>query len=390
MNFIYSFSSTLIRIVLGVGILSIFYSLLSGSQLANYATGLLVGQILCIFIDSGINSEVLKNANLDDAEENKLRIAESIFIRGGVCTGIFFIIYPLSVILLKENIWFFIFSVYSVFFTSISETYYIGLKSGGEYKKEFHYVAIQAGLVIFISLLGFINEEFIVPSIILSRLLVFIIIGCCFFDKIKYFYNKKITHNIFNYYSRLKFYSFDAIVTNLSLQLDSLAIAFIFGKSVYVDFQPINRVYLATINLASAISGYAIPFVSKIKDNNKKTRALNIMFISFGFVSSFCFFIITPFFLQLAFPNVGLTSSKFIFLYSFLILSRYITASFGSSLMLLGCQKYRANCNFILTVIFVFIFFYFATSPDQILIGLIVYQLFLSIMYFVKLKKLYV
>ena len=392
-NISISILSTVIRVLLSVGIVVIFSHSLSFSIFTYYVIGSLAAQILGIFIDAGVNNEIMRFARTEEDSLSNERLMSTSSVRLVLVTivSLCSLIYIVTIDGCQNRMVFFS-SLLSGLLTSIVETYLINLKAKNKFKEELQIVILQSFTVIAFSMLSFIGSWSYVIAILIPRLLFFIYLYFIRGDLFIYLKTACLsltscTNSIKNYYVKLKYYSLDSIFTNINLQMDALLISFLFGREILAIYQPLSRLYMSCISLSSAIASFAIPLASQIDVKMKRILILFFAFFISGLIISAGYYTLSGYIVEFIFGEGFSSDVVVVALFSFLILMRYTSASLGASLMLLGFQKYRANVNLITTAVCCLLTVFMANSAPFVIGFVNLSQIVIFSLYLYKLKR---
>lgn len=342
--------STIIRLISLLVGLSIFSKSLSVESFSYLAAGLLLAQICSIFLDSGINNEIMRSARVEDPSISNARLEKSIVVRLFLTCLIF--IFCLFFTIIEElpplDTAIFLTAFSSGIIASICETLIINEKAKDNFKKEIKLITIQSILSICLPLLTYYNQWLAIPALLFPRIVTYLLATTKKQNKI--FLKNSITiEKIKSYYTDLKHYSIDSIFSNLNTQADTILIAAILGKEVYALYQPISKMYLSTLGFAGAIGSYFIPLATTHDDDYKKLKILTLSFGFFSLASGLLFYILTQEIVKLFFSEEFIPTSETTLLIAAIISLKYLCAGFGSFLTIIGRQKQRATVSLITT-----------------------------------------
>lgn len=376
-------AATILRVAASLGMLAILARVLPLEIFSSVALGLLVGQVMAILIDGGINNEILRFVGVETLDRHEARLIESVAIRLVVIPFPIFIT-GVAAAVIEDTIFaqLFALAAASALVGAISESFFISLRATGRYREELLQTAFMSILMLTLpwfaavrpelaGLLAFLARAFsIIPMIHTRRVSASIAVR-------KNFNLRKITH----FYLRMRYYSVDSLVSNLSVQLDGVIVAFIFGKGVYAPYQPSSRICAASLSIASIVAALAVPVAAKLKPSSKAWRYL---LVTFGVAGAFAAlllygvlrFAVPPIFGK-SFEPGPLTS----FLLAAITFLRFSAAGSGFLLTLHGHQKNRAQVNFYITCAAVSVIFAAASSIEHVLIVLMISQGMVALIY---------
>ena len=298
------------------------------------------------------------------------RLEEGTNVRILLCFIVLF--FSLSLLLLKYSLFnylLFFSSLFSGLLTSLYETFLLTLKSRGEFYSESKIVLFSSLAIIIISLLSFLNAVFIPSILILSRIFLFFYCTNKIY-KISINLSRMNISSVKKFFSRMKYFSVDSIVSSLSIQLDGILISALLGNISYGLYQPFSRLYNACLTSIGSLGAFAIPYASRMSNKAQQWISLNIFFILFGCVVSFLFLDFTEKLIIILFGYGFLEYSEMIPYLSILIFIRFGASAVGSFLSISGKQKKRALINLFITfntVVSVFLFYSDAKSIIKII-----------------------
>ncbi|MFH0288650.1 hypothetical protein ACGRSR_13580 [Vibrio owensii] len=343
-----SFSSTIIRLVQNAGVIIILSNLLSFESFSDYVFGITVFGVLSLFIDSGSYNKTLslKEEDINDYILDSMVIRAMLYLFSIVVSLIYVINSGIDLIFTVAGV--------VTFLSSIVETYLVSLKVKRRFYFELTLTFLQMSLVfIFLYLydLGYIDEynAIVIPRIMIFSLLLLINIrqivgGLQFISRFS---------NVTRYYKSQWEYNLDSIVSGFNLNIDQYLIVFYLGKEALTVYQSASKIYSAFISLAGAIGAIIIPNAVKENEITKKAKGIVIPFLLFSFAFALVHLIVAPTLSDLLFNlPIKLDESVFIML-SLIILTRYLNAGFGSTLMVLNMQYIRANANLLFNILII-------------------------------------
>ncbi|NBA98225.1 hypothetical protein [Pseudomonas sp. R5(2019)] len=370
-----SVASTITRALSALLIIALFSKSLNLESFSYYALGLLVAQISSVFIDAGVNNEILRFARLEKDDISNLRLNQSTIVRLILNFAIFLCC---SIYLIRvdgtENKLIFISSFIAGALTSITESYLINMKSKGFFSKELSISFLQAIVAIGFAYSSKLSSWATPLCIALPRLMFFYFIAIrnnSIFSSLTNFNISEIKQ----YYTKLKHYSIDSIFSNISTQIDNLLIPILFGKEAFALYQPLSKLLSSGLTFSGAIGAFAIPLASTYKSNIKKLIFLNSIFIGFGLAAGITFFSLSKIFISYFFGEMFVLDESIILLLSLTLAVRFFSAGSGSFLTLTGKQKTRATINSIITSISIFAGSFFSSSISELLTILLASQL---------------
>lgn len=347
-----SLFSTALRIATGLGIVAIYTNALSFEKFTHLAIGLLCAQITCIFVDGGVNNEILRSARLESLTQNTKRLYESVAARVSIsfAVAIFLATYSLITTTLDNTI-LLVASYLSGVLSSINETNLVNLKATDRFKDELISSTTQSILIISVACLVFISPQLAAISIVVPRIITTMLllrgIGRNNFKKIK---NRISMNSVIGYYIRLKHYTLDSIFSNFGAQLDTILISVLMGKEAYAIYQPASKVLSSSLNLGGVIGALVIPKATTLVSDKRKKLYLLGSFFAFGLAVAILFFIFCHYFMSILFGAIFSTNLNVEIILTLLIVVRFLAAGAGSYLTIKGQQKKRALINSICAV----------------------------------------
>lgn len=346
----YSLVSTLIKMLSSLLVVAIYSHALSVSDYAVLITGLFFAQLASIFIDGGINNELLASGSNECGQTIDERMALTSAIRFCLytITAMFFSFYYILADGLYMGAIFFC-GFMSSALGLITETYSIRLKTQFYFKIELILTVIVCLLVVVFSLLSLMSPFLLFVSLLLPRCISLFV----YKEPVKLFASigKVGYKSILNSFGRLKYFSIDSITSNFNMQLDSIFVLLLLGRDVYAIYQPLNKMYQSCIGLSSAISSYVIPKVSLLQENKQRLVVLFKYYFAFSFVVVLSYYFLSCHVVTILFGAGFSTDISVIFALSLLMFVRYLAAAFGAFLMLNSRQKSRARINLLMTVL---------------------------------------
>lgn len=388
-----SLFSTVLRIATGLGMIAIYTNALNFEKFTHLAIGLLCAQITCIFVDGGVNNEILRTARLESPAQNAKRLYESVAARLAVSSVIAICLAAYSLATTTfDNTIILLASFFSGVLSSVNETNLVNLKAINKFKDELIKSATQSVLIVSISCAVFISPSLAALSILAPRIITTGIllrgIGTNNMRKIK---NRISIKNILSYYIRLKHYTLDSIFSNLGAQLDTILISVLIGKEAYAIYQPTSRVLSSSLNLGGVIGALVIPKATTLSsDKNIKYYLLGSFFV-FGLVVAALFFVFCNYFLAVLFGSIfspGLTVELVL---TAMIIVRFLAAGAGSYLTIKGQQKKRAIMNAICAISAVICTvianFFYDVDIEDILSILLISQVAMMMLYVMSVVK---
>jgi O-antigen/teichoic acid export membrane protein len=385
-RWLFAIVSTALRIFSSIGSLAIFARTIDISDFASLALGLLAAQIACVFLDGGVNTEILKSARLESDESSNKRLNDSASIRIVLgCTALCFLAAYQYWMHGSESARFFAAAFAAGVCGAITESYLTNLKAKDKFKEEFFATVAQSGLVLIFSLGTFVSPLATPVLLLLPRILSLAILMSASGYKATSILLLK-PKKIVGYYFQLKHYSVDAIFSNINGQLDGLLVVSILGKTAYALYQPISRLYGTTLSFGAIIAAIAIP-KSTLMSTDRRLGYLNSTFLVFGSLLALGF----GFFLQYAVaflfgekfrPHFAIT-----LILMALIIFRFGAAGSGSFLMVLGHQRQRALINAAVTVISIILAIFIGSDLVNIFLILMAAQVALFLTYLILAVK---
>lgn len=347
-----SLFSTALRIATGLGMIAIYTNALNFEKFTHLAMGLLCAQVTCIFVDGGVNNEILRSARLESVTQNTKRLYESVAARVSISFAVAILLttYSLATTTLDNTI-LLVTSYLSGVLSSINETHLVNLKATDKFKDELIKSTTQSILIISVACLVFISPQLAALSIVVPRIITTMLllrgIGRNNFKKIK---NRVSINSVIGYYIRLKHYTLDSIFSNLGAQLDTILISVLMGKEAYAIYQPTSKVLSSSLNLGGVIGALVIPKATTLVSEKRKKRYLLGSFFAFGMAVAILFFLFCHYFLSLLFGAIFSASLNIEIMLTLLIIVRFLAAGAGSYLTIKGQQKKRALINLICAV----------------------------------------
>jgi O-antigen/teichoic acid export membrane protein len=388
-----SLFSTALRIATGLGMIAIYTNALSFEKFTHLAIGLLCAQITCIFVDGGVNNEILRSARLESTAQNTKRLYESMAARLAVSTAIAIclVIYNLVTTTLDNTV-ILLASFFSGILSSINETNLVNLKATNRFKDELIKSTTQSVLIISVSCIVFISPTLAALSILSPRIFTTgILLRGVGKNNLKKIRNRISSKSVFGYYTRLKHYTLDSIFSNLGAQLDAILISVLIGKEAFAIYQPTSKVLSSSLNLGGVIGALVIPKATTLhSDKNIKYYLLGSFFV-FGLVVAALFFVFCNYFLSILFGSMYSPGLDIEIILTFMIIVRFLAAGAGSYLTIKGQQKKRAIINAICavsSVIFTVMYsFLYDINIEVILNILLISQIVMMIFYVLSVVK---
>lgn len=332
--------------------IAIYTNALNFEKFTHLAMGLLCAQVTCIFVDGGVNNEILRSARLESVTQNTKRLYESVAARVSISFAVAILLttYSLATTTLDNTI-LLVTSYLSGVLSSINETHLVNLKATDKFKDELIKSTTQSILIISVACLVFISPQLAALSIVVPRIITTMLllrgIGRNNFKKIK---NRVSINSVIGYYIRLKHYTLDSIFSNLGAQLDTILISVLMGKEAYAIYQPTSKVLSSSLNLGGVIGALVIPKATTLVSEKRKKRYLLGSFFAFGMAVAILFFLFCHYFLSLLFGAIFSASLNIEIMLTLLIIVRFLAAGAGSYLTIKGQQKKRALINLICAV----------------------------------------
>ena len=381
LNLVLSVLSTLIRVIVNVGIVAIYSHSLDIQTFSYFVLGLFIAQITCVFIDSGINVEILRFSRLEDDKISYARLASSTSVRLTIGVSVVIVSFIIGVFIGELNQALVLSSsLLSGIFSSIIETYLISIKTKNKFKLEVVVVVMQAILLFLLSMISFLGEGFVLISILLPRI---ITLSWLMFRVGNFLeYRKSINlSTIYSYFSRLKYYSIDSIFSNLNILLDNSIIILVLGREIYGTYQPISRLYNSALAMVGAVSSFIIPLASTFNSNRKKWLILKMIFTIFGLLACIGMLIFSEYIISHFFGVGFIKESTTIRFLAAILFVRYMAAGSGSFLTLIGRQRIRAIINVVLTVTAFIVGYIYTESINHVLFVILISQTLLLVFY---------
>ncbi|HDZ8013721.1 TPA: hypothetical protein RUS85_004381 [Citrobacter amalonaticus] len=386
-NAIFSLATTLCKMLSVLLFLAIISHSISREDYNIIVTALFFSQLSSILIDGGVNNEVLAMCNnhvIDHSEwYNKLAINGAVRLILYLICAMLLAIYYIYIDDWNSGLTFFA-GYMSGAITLIVETYSVKLKTELKYSYDFKLTLVVNVLTLVFSVIIYFYPQFLLLCILIPRLLSLAVYKKSLLilkvlDKVDF---EKLKDN----YIKRKYYSVDSIATSINLQLDSIFLLFLFGKDSYALYQPLNKLYTSCIGLSSAVSSYAIPRAHLASSKKNKLYILVSFFTFAALIISLGYYLFSGLLVSKMFGNNFSISPEIIELFAALIFIRYLCASFGSYLMISREQKTRSIINFVITLLCIPLMF-LAQDYTNILMIVIVGQVFISCLYIIMIKK---
>ncbi len=386
-NVCLSFGTTLCKMITGLLFLAILSHAITNAEYSIIVTSLFFAQLLSVFVDGGINNEVLSltKETLDNDTDEYQKLSMNGAVRLVVHLFFSFILSIYFILVDGWNAgWIFFLGYISGVLSSILETYSIKLKTEYKYIEDFVLNLFCSMFILLSSFFVYMFPQFLVLYLVFFRLIPLAIYRkpLHVFKMIKMIDYKMIKNN----YIERKHYSIDSIATSINLQLDSFFLLLLFGREIYAYYQPLNRLYNSCIGLSSAVVSFAIPYAHLLTSKVKKVCFLVFSFSLSAIIISLLYCSFSRDVVMTFFGDKFSMDEKYIILFSVLIFVRYLCASFGSYLMISGEQKKRALINLTITILCIPLISISETYSD-ILMVIIGGQVFISCLYLLVFKK---
>ncbi len=362
-----SIASTVVRAISALLAIAIFSKTLSFDSFSYYVLGLFAAQIASIFIDAGINNEILRFARTENDKISNSRLARSTAIRLLLSSAILLgcVFYSLKIENTLDKL-ILIASFSSGILTSLNESYLTNMKSKNLFTKELWLTFFQAVFIFFAAYASYISTWLAPACIFIPRAFCFYLLAIksnCIFTEIKNITPKKVIEH----YVNLKHYSIDSIFSNVSTQIDNILIPILFGKTAFALYQPLAKLFSAGLTFSGSVGAFSIPLASTFERNFSKLIYLNGIFMVFGIAGSLAFYYLSGFFVKALFSDAFLIDQKTILLLSIILMFRFFCAGSGSYLTLIGKQRSRAMINATLTCSTIILCSIFSNSIEELL-----------------------
>lgn len=388
-----SLFSTALRIATALGMIAIYANALSFEQFTHLAVGLLCAQVTCIFVDGGVNNEILRSARLESTAQNAKRLYESIAARLAVSTAISICLVMYNLLTTTwDNTVILLAAFFSGVLSSINETNLVNLKATNRFKDELIKSTAQSALIISVSCFVLISPGLAALSILFPRLFTTgVLLRGIGKNNIRKIRNRMSIKSVFGYYTRLKHYTLDSVFSNLGAQLDTILISVLIGKEAFAIYQPTSRVLSSSLNLGGVIGALVIPKATTLhSDKNIKYYLLGSFFV-FGLVVAALFFVFCNYFLSILFGSMFSPDLDIEIILTFMIIVRFLAAGAGSYLTIKGQQKKRAIINAICAVsavVFTVMYGYFYHINIEVILSiLLALQVVMMVSYVLSIVK---
>ncbi|MFM2056983.1 MAG: hypothetical protein RLY71_1368 [Pseudomonadota bacterium] len=378
--------ATVLRMVAAIGMLAILTRAVPLDLFTALSLGLLIGQILAILIDGGVNNEMLRFAGTESALQHRARLDESTAVRLLMMPlplgGVFGIAVWLEGLQAAQII---TLAASATLLGSLGESYFMSLRATGRWESELGRTVLLTILMLTLPWLARLWPAAAGLCVLLPRLLsLFNLIDAPRRSLLQALRRYASRAEVVNYYHRIRHYSVDSVISNLGMQLDALLITTLLGKQVYAVYQPTSRLYVSSLSLGSVIAGLVVPRAARLMPPSRARAYLMRCFSLAGLLVAAALgpllvWGVGPLFgahFQLA-PPVAL-------LLCALALVRFIAAGSGSYLTLQGYQQHRARVNVLTTFAVLPAAFWLADSLESILLALLVAQVFMVLSYTVR------
>lgn len=375
--------ATALRMISAIGMLVILARALPIQLFAALTLGLLCGQIIAIFLDGGVNNEILRFAGVESRENHQNRLNQSAAVR--------LLLMPAPIMLafgygaITENYQYalvFSLATAAALLGALGESYFMGLRATGRYQDELKKTIFLSTLMLLLPLYSFLIPAAAGWCILLARLLSLLNL----IDAPRRSLLNELRQNlslsaIREHYFRIKNYSLDSVFSNISVQLDAMLIALLLGKQTYAIYQPTSRLYVSALSIGSIVGGLSIPKASRMVPERVARRYLMLTFTSVGLLVAVTLFFVLDLMVGQLFGQQFQLNPMVALLLATITLVRFIGAGTGSYLTLRGWQAQRAQINVICTLIVVPTIMLFTDSIETILLSLLISQIFMVLLY---------
>lgn len=378
--------ATVLRIIASIGMVAILARVLPLDLFASLALGLLCGQILAILIDGGVNNEILRFAGVDSALQHRERLDES--------TGVRLLMMPLPLAVVygvvsalegAQMAQIVTLAALAGLLGALGESYFMSMRATGRYRDELGRTVFLAAFMLSLPWLAQPWPAAAGLCVLLPR--VFSLISLIDIPRRNLFdalCRNATPDAVKRYYHRIRHYSLDSIVSNLSVQLDALLITLLLGKQAYAIYQPTSRLFMGSLSMAPIVAGLSVPRAARIEQPPLALRYLLTAFIGSGIVVAT---VLLPILLWAVGPLFGphfQLGAPVALLLSLIVLVRFIAAGSGSYLTLRGRQQHRAWINVATTAIVLPPALLLANSIETVLLAVLISQILMVLIYAVQ------
>jgi O-antigen/teichoic acid export membrane protein len=378
--------ATVLRMVAAIGMLAILARALPIEMFAALSVGLLVGQLLSILIDGGVNNEMLRFAGVESAQQHRARLDESTAVRLLVMPLPLSFLFGVSAFLEGlQAAQIITLAALATLLGSLGESYFMSLRATGRWRAELGRTVVLTILMLTLPWLARLWPSAAGLCVFLPRLFSLIDLLDSPRRRVLQALRQHASRDAVTiYYRRIRHYSVDSIISNLGMQLDGLLIMTLLGKQAYAIYQPTSRLFVSAMSLGSVVAGLVMPRAARLEPPIRARSYLLSCFSAAGLVVAAT---LGPLLLWGVGPLFGANfqlEPPVAMLLCALALARFIAAGSGSYLTLRGQQKYRARVNAINTLAIVPAVLWLAHSIESVLLALLVSQVLMAIFYTIR------
>lgn len=382
-NAILSMVSMCLKVISNLAIVAIYSHTTTVDLFSYIALGLLSSQIVCIFIDAGVNMEIMRFSRVEKNEISIERLIKSTLVRCSL--GLVFTFLLMVVCYFRDatliQIAFFGAAILSGVLSSISESYYINMKAKNKFFEEIKLVFIQTILLVVFSSISYFGSFATIVGLVFPRILLFYYVAIrktMILSRIK-----ELSFSIYyDYFYTLKYYSLDSILSSVNFQMDNMLVVSIFGRETYGLYQPLSKLNNSAINFVGAIASYVLPLASEKSDEKSKWLLLQLSFSIFGILCGGGFYAFSPYVIEYFFNPIFMHDMQLVTLLSLIIIVRCICAGSGAYLTLSGFQKFRSFANFVFTMVSAIVGYFLSNTIEGVLLVVLSSQFLLFLLYF--------
>lgn len=326
-------------------LLAVLTNSLTLSQFAQVSVGLLSGQLIAIFVDAGVNNELLRFAGTDEAESFEERLVGSSIVRLLVMVpvaGLIFIGASLFYGVTGGQV--VALTALSAMLATLADSFLISLRALRRFRVELIQSFVQLALIGGLALVVFLP-----PSLVGGLLVALRVIGVlALFGTLATMSGLDVVRRmigpkaIWEHYQRLRHYLLESVFSNVNVRLDSVFILALLGQQVFALYQPAARLYYSSLSLAGVVGGLAIPPAAR-ETKWPAIRRLVGAFSTAGAVLSLLLFAVLLYGVGPVFGANFSPSTYVCIMLAVTLFLRFLGAGLGSYLTLRGQQKTRAN-----------------------------------------------
>lgn len=382
--------ATALRIIASVGMVAILARAMPYDLFSSLVLGLLYGQVLAILIDGGVNNEILRFAGVDSAVQHRERLDESTAVRLLMMplpvAGVYGVVYWLEGV---QSAQIMALAIFASLLGALAESYFMSLRATGRYREELYSTLLLVTLMLTLPWLAY-KWPAVAGLIVLMPRIVSLgkLIGTprrSFYDAL---YRNATLGAVKCYYHRIRHYSLDSIVSNLSMQLDDLLILLLLGKHAYALYHPTSRLLKGSLSVTPIVAGLSVPRAARMEQPARALSFLRVVFTGSGLAVAAA---MLPILLWGVGPLFGphfQLGVPVALLLSLIILVRFIAAGSGSYLTLRGRQHHRAWINVATTAIVLPPALLLAISIETVLLAVLISQILLVLIYVIQSNRL--